>query len=258
LVYGGAGNDTLRGGYGDDELHGDDGNDVIFGGVIGSTTPDGYDKLFGGAGDDTFRIDQFDFDLVDGGDGVDILQIAMQRNGHFVIDATNTDPTLGGIIRNVEGLDISENLPGVTFGSYDVTGTDYADRFVAQWANRGQMTFHGRGGDDVAVGGGGDDLLDGGSGSDTITGGYGADTFQVQSWLTSEHDVITDFWRGDRLSFTANDQSVINDFDGFLAHATQTDAGVLVELADDPNYGGNILLNGTTLADFDPSNVVFT
>ena len=61
-MYGGAGNDTIRGdsgddfiygGAGDDNINGGDGNDYIVGGS-------GADTLKGGKGDDTFRFESLD------------------------------------------------------------------------------------------------------------------------------------------------------------------------------------------------------
>ncbi len=74
IVFGGAGNDTIRTGSGGDEVYGDDGDDTIFSrsgddivvGGIGNDTifgQDGEDVLSGGVGDDS----------INGGSGDDVL-----------------------------------------------------------------------------------------------------------------------------------------------------------------------------------------
>ena len=74
-IDGGAGNDVLNGGDGSDLLRGGSGNDTVRGGagsdnIVGGS---GVDFLLGEAGDDF--IDSFDgeFDIVSGGDGVDVV-----------------------------------------------------------------------------------------------------------------------------------------------------------------------------------------
>jgi Ca2+-binding RTX toxin-like protein len=72
---GGPGNDRLYGGGGDDELRGDDGNDRIYG--RGSNSEFGWeDKLDGGPGDDVIdsRGGRRIRDLVLCGDGVDTVK----------------------------------------------------------------------------------------------------------------------------------------------------------------------------------------
>lgn len=75
-ITGGDGDDSLDGGIDDDDVRGDAGNDTVLGGqgddtVFGGT---GTDNVSGGAGDDiVFGGLDSDADLVDGGDGADIL-----------------------------------------------------------------------------------------------------------------------------------------------------------------------------------------
>ncbi len=64
-IYGGSGADSIHGRGGDDRLNGRGGADAVFGGggndFIRSTTPDNVtDRLYGGAGDDKFRMAQRD------------------------------------------------------------------------------------------------------------------------------------------------------------------------------------------------------
>ncbi len=74
LVYGGDGNDTLTGSSGDDILYGDAGDDVLHGHVAGAdTAQDGQDFLYGGAGDDTLILSGTD--TGEGGAGADSFVI---------------------------------------------------------------------------------------------------------------------------------------------------------------------------------------
>ena len=72
VIKGSDGDDTLRGGDGDDSLHGGAGDDSLSGGA-------GADHLYGGAGADTLDgggapVGQFD--LLDGGEGDDQIELA--------------------------------------------------------------------------------------------------------------------------------------------------------------------------------------
>lgn len=72
VIQGGAGDDTLRGGDGDDTLSGGAGADSLMGGA-------GADQLYGGEGNDTLDgggAPEGRFDLLDGGEGDDQIQLA--------------------------------------------------------------------------------------------------------------------------------------------------------------------------------------
>jgi Ca2+-binding RTX toxin-like protein len=59
---------------GDDRLFGGEGNDRLFGDSMGSDGGrGGNDRLFGDAGDDELHSGGGDFDVVDGGEGVDTV-----------------------------------------------------------------------------------------------------------------------------------------------------------------------------------------
>jgi len=65
IIYGFNGDDTIFGGAGGDDIWGDNGNDRIYGG-------NGDDLLNGGAGNDTI-VDGAGDDVILGGDGADLL-----------------------------------------------------------------------------------------------------------------------------------------------------------------------------------------
>ena len=82
-IRGGYGNDLLYGGQGDDFINGQEGNDVIYGGDGNDHLNGGYagfDRLYGGAGKDTFEVELYakthimDFNRAEG-DKIDLRGI---------------------------------------------------------------------------------------------------------------------------------------------------------------------------------------
>ena len=65
------GNDTLNGDDGDDQLQGGEGHDTLIGGA--GDALDGIDTMFGNAGADHFSATDGLRDIIDGGDGTDVL-----------------------------------------------------------------------------------------------------------------------------------------------------------------------------------------
>lgn len=137
-IYGGAGNDTLRGSAGADEIHGGDGDDVLLGRM-------GADVFYGDAGTDTI-------DYSDRSTGSPALTITL--------DGTNDDGAAGE--QDNVGTDIERVVGGV--------GNDY---IVGNDANN---LLNGGSGNDTIIGGLGDDTLIGAVGADDLDGGEGIDT----------------------------------------------------------------------------------
>ena len=145
IVFGEAGNDTLRGGAGADRLYGGDGSDVLDGGA-------GRDMMYGGAGNDIYHVDHArDVISESGGGGTDTV--------HAMIDYT-----LGGDLENLL-LEGTAALAG--------TGNALANTITG---NGGANVLDGGHGNDRLVGGAGDDTLIGGLGDDVLSGGPGRDT----------------------------------------------------------------------------------
>ena len=210
-VYGGDGDDTLDGGAGDDLLDGGDGNDTIIGG-------DGADTVHGGAGDDVidtsgsnplsdYGYPPFiptdpdiydDRDVVDGGDGNDIITTGDDHDvifggaGNDTIDGGLDDDTIDGgtgddLIIGGHGSDTIEGGDGddVIWGGLGA-GTDVLnipDEFDLRPDNgmdvihggAGNDVIYGQDDDDVLYGDAGDDIIDGGIDDDEIHGGEGDD-----------------------------------------------------------------------------------
>jgi len=172
VVDGGGGSDFIIGGLGKDELIGGLGNDIL----------DGTD---GGT-----------MDILNGGDGLDIVQYSQSGAG-IVYDlgnptaASNSGEILADQLISIEGIIGAKNHAN------QLTGDDQDNRLVG--GNQADI-LTGNGGNDVIAGFDGDDEIDGGdgidillgqAGVDILTGGAGADTFDIV--LNSETEIITDF-----------------------------------------------------------------
>jgi Ca2+-binding RTX toxin-like protein len=131
-IVGGAGADTLIGGTGADSLMGGNGADVLFGSAE----------------------DQ----LLDGGDGTDVLSISANFN-----DVNNAQ------IANIEQVSLTST--GLLFSADSQTEALYVIGFAS-----GFSTIVGGSGADTLVGGTGADSLLGGAGADSLLGGAGADS----------------------------------------------------------------------------------
>jgi len=238
-IGGGAGNDTLAGGSGNDSIDagaGNDsltagaGNDILIGGDGNDTFADaagdndtgsaGVTKADGGAGDDTFIVDDFSdlasTDTIIGGDGADTLKFTETAAHDFTADIT--------ILSNVSSVETFEfstlsggetvtindavvsaaggalaakfsgtsagavfNALGVTSSSSKVTFTDAGSATAATYSI-------GNGIDSASMGDGTDtvtitnnaylsasDTLDGGSGADTLSFTYNTASTQTIS-----------------------------------------------------------------------------
>lgn len=103
-VYGGRGDDDLRGSAGDDRMYGGRGDDQLFGDA-------GNDKMFGGKGDDLFVRQAGDgSDYVNGGRGHDVLRLDS--------DDWALDLDRGAVVASDEGgIQLSCGAAGtITFG----------------------------------------------------------------------------------------------------------------------------------------------
>ncbi len=175
-------NNVLYGNYANNILMGNAGNDILDGWyytnyyspVTNKVT--GTDKLFGGSGDDIYRIDEatdiVKEDFITNG-GTDTVQF---KSATLVSYYKLTD--------GVENLTIVGNLK-------EGAGNDLNNRIIGDGtANilRGQF---------------GDDYLDGGTGVDTFFGGYGDDTYVVSDTTESITEVPgqgDDWMQSDKIS----------------------------------------------------------
>jgi Ca2+-binding RTX toxin-like protein len=154
---------------------------TIGGSWVGSHS--GIDLLFGGDGDDRFRItERGTYPTILGGDGTDVLAFRRAIEG---INVTLGKPTFeprtwieAFEIERVLGSDFNDVFLGpsgvadpVEFigfsGRDDLRGGEGADLLVG---GAGSDTLRGFGGADTLKGGPGDDVCDGGPGADTVSG----------------------------------------------------------------------------------------
>jgi Ca2+-binding RTX toxin-like protein len=171
-LFGGAGDDTLNGGLGADSLYGGDGNDLLISDSVDSN--DVPDLLWGGAGDDTIRIGgSFNGDNrgIDGGDGIDTLELLPDNNRNLLVDM-NAGEVADGTFGTQEFVNI-ENV--TTGGGNDTIIGDAGPNLLS--GGDGNDSLDGGAGEDTLEGGTGNDTLIGGAGNDISYGGDGADTF---------------------------------------------------------------------------------
>ncbi|NOH27800.1 calcium-binding protein [Vibrio mediterranei] len=224
-LYGEEGNDHLNGGNHSDYLNGGDGDDYIVGGnYYGDGSEDRDDTLIGGAGEDTLRggggNDYFETDgrgsveddIVDGGDGYDILfyndhlvnglgtdaalNMSVKGNGGYQsiqISAVDNSGQISNIlstdmVKNIEEIqgtrgddvgDFSGLNHGIVYkdkwtdaGDESMVGSDHADIFDLMWGND---TAYGGKGNDVIKASGGNNEFYGEEGDDKLHGGNHSD-----------------------------------------------------------------------------------
>lgn len=140
LLNGGSGNDTVTGGDGADVLAGSDGDDVLYGGaeqdaLIGGL---GSDRIYGEDGDDQILYRQESLiggeggstDVIDGGDGYDVLYLAVgdaMRTAHEQDGVLDTD----GLVADL-GLQLTSIEEIVLVGSRADLATISSDALIAE------------------------------------------------------------------------------------------------------------------------------
>lgn len=139
------------------------------------------DRLQGGAGNDTYFVNDRDDKVVEfAGGGVDTV--------------VSTVTWALGV--HLENLTLAGNA------KIGGTGNDRAN--VLQ-GNDASNFLDGRGGRDTIDAGGGDDVITGGLGDDVITGGAGNDRFWFSTAIDEDVDTITDFTVGsDRFDLSSD------------------------------------------------------
>lgn len=157
-------------------------------------------SVFGGEGSDTLIWSYQPPRLLDGGDGVDTLDLSLLPRGAEVNLAT-------GEAKTFVPLFLPDRGPVEIRSIENVTGTDHADTI---WGDGNDNVLDGRGGGDFIAGGAGNDTIIAGTSEpgrrDVLMGGADSDTFQFRTaeenlpaWQT---DVVMDFEQGsDILAF---------------------------------------------------------
>ena len=208
LIYGGAGDDTIRGiANGSDSFYGGSGNDTfdiaIFAGSYtfdmdaedfdGALVADFENAVMGGGNDTVIAEDGVRNTILAGG-GDDIIRKTDSTGGSIsdsydggsgadtlewlggISISHNVDLSSGHILFNGNLRDALANIENVTVdGAGTLTG-DGGDNELISIGTTQRNTMYGGAGNDVIDGGGGNDTLQGDSGDDTIFGGSGNDT----------------------------------------------------------------------------------
>jgi Ca2+-binding RTX toxin-like protein len=193
-IYGGHGDDVLKGGGKQDNLSGGRGDDRLDGGTYS-------DFLLGGPGDDVLRggahragkvgdsdtgdefyADPGDDTLIGGPatfDGPSLDQL------YFLSGTIASLPSYGARVDLAKGTAFSKNTGHDTLRHIaNVSGTSGNDVIIG---NAHHNDLRGQGGHDRIHGRGGDDYLDGGDGTDRIAGGRGTDScFKAEHTQTCE------------------------------------------------------------------------
>ncbi|SHE54165.1 Ca2+-binding protein, RTX toxin-related [Loktanella atrilutea] len=220
LVYGGAGNDTIRTGDDQDTIFGGTGNDTIYAGIDDDTVNGdaGDDLIYGGQGNDSLSGGAGN-DIVYGEDGDDFL-----GGGQF----TGSDTLYGGAGNDTlnGGLDDDELYGGD--GNDTLSGAEGNDSF---YGGAGDDKIQGNKGDDLIYGGDGNDEIRANTGSDLVYGGDGDDiifTGEVPYGQVPDRDLPDDGLDADPDPF--DDRDTVYGGDGNDQIRTGDDADLI--------YGG--------------------
>ncbi|NBU73482.1 MAG: calcium-binding protein, partial [Bacteroidetes bacterium] len=230
-IHGGAGNDTLWGGdYFEnaeaDMIYGEDGNDSLLG--RGNLILDGgngddyiwgaYLQALGGNGNDTIVAGSGVLaQLIDGGDGYDILRLS---GGYgWTVTGENLVPTINAM-RNIEevkfsaGYGYNVTLTGSEIGAGKEVKFGFENYYTASLnfdgsqETDGKMWVIGAGGDDTIIGGSGDDTLNGGGNDDLLRGGPGNDV------IDGGNGFDTAVFSGNRAAYTITEVAATSLEDG--------------------------------------------
>ena len=193
-IYGGNGDDIIRGGASGNFLFGDSGNDEI------NAWQGDYSELYGGDGNDSL-VGGDSGNILDGGPGDDVMQGGDGADTYHVdsehdviiekyIPYYDNDPNPRDTVIASIDYTLSHLLEDLTLAEGVATrGTgNSGDNTIIGNSNNNILhggldndTLHGEKGDDHLIGGAGNDVLDGGVGNDLLDGGAGIDTASYRS-----------------------------------------------------------------------------
>jgi Ca2+-binding RTX toxin-like protein len=190
------------------------------------------------------------------GDNAADTVTAVGTNGDDVILVSGQGTDL-----QVDGLAAQINVSGAEGANDVMTVTGLAGDDVIQAAGVAagsmQLVLEGGDGNDILIGGDGNDVLRGGAGDDVLIGGPGIDTLDGGDGddiiLAEAGDVVVNAFHAgagsdDRIDVSG--RSV--DFDWLMAHATESDGNVVLDLGEQ-----NVTLRGVSLSQLHHDDFVF-
>lgn len=213
---------VLRGGAGNDILDGwfDSHNKFDF--VIDTTKATGNDIMYGGVGDDTYRIDSVN-DIT--------IEIAGTRGGIDTVEfngavATGSYTLLDG----VDNLKIVKNLR-------EGVGNNLNNRIFGDSSSNNLIGLYG------------DDYLDGGTGLDSFAGGYGDDTYvvdNVNEVITEKSGQGSDWVQSDKISLDLNNSTWGGSIENGRLTGATSNLNLFGSVVDNTLIGnnGNNILDG--------------
>ena len=186
--------DTVNSGEGSDRIEG--AGVVNAGGGDDTLLEAGDGPHFGGAGDDRF-VQMAAQNGIDGGDGVDSLEIDFDQLAVALGADSSFTATSTGILLNIPAIPTSLNIPAtnieqvfLTLFKGDAQVYDGAAFPGASYVRGmdGPDDLRGGGQEDHLWGGGGNDTVTGNGGSDSLSGGEGNDTIQARDGVSDRVD----------------------------------------------------------------------
>lgn len=236
-LYGGRGDDTLRGNSGEDVLDGGAGIDTLIGGegndIYRFKAGAGHDLIFNQSGNGIGTLDKIVL-----GAGITAQQVSLSRVGYDLLIQVAPEDSIRVVnhfadpnfeIDQIQfddgsvwdGAFINANAPLAATNEADIIHGTAGNEVVSGLGGNDQV--FGEGGDDALNGGAGDDGLDGGDGNDTLNGDEGSDSIfggagndMLYGGASSfaSHDVL-DGGEGSDTYLLMRDQNatVINNYD---------------------------------------------
>jgi Ca2+-binding RTX toxin-like protein len=251
VIIGDGLNNTLIGAEGNDTIYGGNGNDILDG-------AGGINQLFGGLGNDTYRVDSLDDQITENlSSGTDTVQSSINWTlgdnlENLVLTGSNPIDGIGNSLNN--------SLTGNSANN-SLFGAEGNDRLLG---GAGDDSLYGGLGNDKLLGQDGNDVLTGNQCKDVLTGGNNNDSF-VYNALSDAGDTITDFVVNgealvlntlfDSLGYNGNTPIL----DGYM-RLVQLDTNTQVQIDADGNLNGanfitlvtlnNVLANSLTASNF--------
>lgn len=213
-------------------------------------------QMAGGAGDDTYFLDNSDDRIVELSDqGIDHVYSSIETDLRIHSQHLENLTIVGSLDLDVAGNTRANKIAG-NDGANQLSGARGNDTLIGSAGNDtlkgnyGGDTLLGGAGKDTLKGGRGGDFLNGGTGNDTLLGGLGRDEFVFKG--NFGNDTILDFEAGDLLNV-----SMIDEIAGFddLQKNHMEQSGNSVIISDDS--GNSVTLNDISVNDLSADDFLF-